>query len=439
MTSANSAPVHDSAIGNNPVASPVHGGLPQNGLPQSQDVWFQRYQGAMMNTFGKPQRVLVRGEGSNVWDADGNRYLDLLAGIAVNTLGHAHPTLTGAMSAQLSTLGHISNFFASPAQINAAERIIEVTGAPEGSAVFFTNSGTEALEAAVKLARKYGGSQKPRILALDGAFHGRSMGALALTAKTSYKEPFGPMMANVEHIPAGDFTALEAAMGSDVAALFIEPIQGEAGVIALPAGYLARARELTHEHGALLILDEVQTGMGRTGTWLASHHEQLTSAIIPDAVTLAKGLGGGYPVGALVAYGARNAQILTPGNHGSTFGGNPVGAAAILATLAVIERDELLPNVTARSKQFQEGITEFAQQSSLIDHVRGLGLLLAIQLAEPVAGQIVESGLEHGIIMNAVAPDAIRIAPPLIISESQVAEFLSKLPAIVQKVEKSMQ
>ncbi len=305
-----------------------------------------------MDTFGPPQRVLVRGEGAYVWDADGKRYLDLLAGIAVNALGHAHPTLTAAISAQLGTLGHVSNFFGTPTQIALAERLLGLCRAPEGSRVFFTNSGTEANEAVVKMARRTG---RPRILALEGAFHGRTMGALALTAKAAYREPFEPLPGGVEFLPFGDVDALEAALADDVAALVVEPIQGEAGVRPLPPGYLARARELTAAHGTLLVLDEVQTGMGRTGAWLAHHHPHIGGGITPDVVTLAKGLGGGFPVGAVVAYGERAATLLGRGQHGTTFGGNPVAAAAALATIGVIERDGLLAHVSAIGRRLRDG------------------------------------------------------------------------------------
>ena len=266
--------------------------------------WTERYSSAVMDTFGPPQRVLVRGEGCYVWDADGQRYLDLLGGIAVNALGHAHPTLTAAVSAQLGTIGHISNFFASPTQIALAERLIGLTGAPTGSRVFFANSGTEANEAAFKMARRNNDSgRRTRILALEGSFHGRTLGALAMTSKAAYREPFAPLPAGVEFLPFGDTDALEAAFadGDTVAALMIEPIQGEVGVRAMPPGYLAKARELTAAHGALLILDEVQSGMGRTGAWLASHRPEIGGGITPDVVTLAKALGGGIPVGAVVA------------------------------------------------------------------------------------------------------------------------------------------
>ncbi|WP_418607150.1 aminotransferase class III-fold pyridoxal phosphate-dependent enzyme [Georgenia sp. SUBG003] len=241
------------------------------------DGWLERYRGSVMNTFGDPQRVLVRGEGAWVWDADGNRYLDLLGGIAVNALGHAHPALVDAVTAQLGTLGHVSNFFTTPAQVALAERLLEIVtpgGAPAGSRVFLANSGAEANEAALKLARRHGGTARPRVLALEGAFHGRTMGALSLTHKAAYRQPFEPLAAGVEFLPFGDLAALEGAVADDVAALFLEPVQGEAGVRPLPGGYLTAARRLTRDAGALLVLDEVQSGMGRTGTWFPGRGPQ---------------------------------------------------------------------------------------------------------------------------------------------------------------------
>jgi len=398
--------------------------------------WTERYGHALMDTFGAPQRVLVRGEGPYVWDADGFRYLDLLGGIAVNSLGHAHPTLTAAISAQLGTLGHISNFFASPTQIALAERLLAVADAPEGSRVFLTNSGTEANEAAFKMARRNsegpGGVRRTRVLALEGAFHGRSMGALALTSKAAYREPFEPLPGGVEFLPFGDTAALEAAFadggGDTVAAVFLEPIQGEAGVLPLPAGYLARARELTEAHGALLILDEVQTGMGRTGAWLAHQHPHLGGGIRPDVVTLAKGLGGGFPVGAVVAYGERAATLLGRGQHGTTFGGNPVASAAALATIGVIERDGLLQHVTDLGAWWRSEIAALGHP--LVAEVRGEGLLIAVQLAAPVAAEVASRALAAGFIVNPCTPSTIRMAPPYVLTREQAATFTDFLAAL---------
>jgi len=410
--------------------------------PGSVAQWTERYSHAVMDTFGPPQKVLVRGEGAYVWDADGKRYLDLLAGIAVNALGHAHPTLTAAVSAQLGTLGHVSNFFGTPTQIALAERLLNLAQAPEGSRVFFTNSGTEANEAAFKMARRNrdgvgGPGTRTRILALEGGFHGRSMGALALTSKAAYREPFEPLPGGVEFVPFGDVAALEDAFSpeavaarGEVAALVVEPVQGEAGVRPLPPGYLVAARELTASSGALLVLDEVQTGAGRTGSWFAFQQQEIGGGITPDVVTLAKGLGGGFPVGAVVAFGERAATLLGRGQHGTTFGGNPVAAAAALATLAVIERDGLLANVRAVGEALREGIA--ACGSPLVAGTRGLGLLIAVQLTAPVAADVARAALDAGFVVNAVQPDAVRLAPPLILTRDQASDvvaFFAGLPA----------
>ena len=395
--------------------------------------WTARYGDAVMNTFGTPRRVLVRGAGVHVWDADGRRYLDLLGGIAVNTLGHGHPTLTAAIAAQLGTLGHVSNFFATPTQVALAERLLEISQAPAGSRVFFTNSGTEANEAAFKLLRRTG---RPRILALEGAFHGRSMGALALTHKPAYREPFAPLPGGVEFLPVGDLVALEAAMGTDVAGIVLEVVQGEAGVKPLPAGYLSAARALADRHGALLVIDEVQTGIGRTGAWFAWQHPALGAGVRPDVVTLAKGLGGGFPIGALLASGPA-ATLLSPGQHGTTFGGNPVAAAAALATLGVLERDGVLAHVSALG----ERLASVLLGAPLVTEVRGAGLLLALELAAPVAAQVADLALEAGFIVNPVTPTALRLAPPLVLTWDEVVpfvEFMLALPAtLVANIEET--
>jgi acetylornithine aminotransferase len=395
--------------------------LTSNGL--SGAAWTRRYTTVVMNT-RQPQRVLVRGEGCYVWDADGNRYLDLLAGIAVNALGHAHPFLVSAVTAQLATLGHVSNFFATAPQVALAERLLDLAAAPAGSRVFFTNSGTEALEAAFKLARRTG---RAGMVAAEGAFHGRSMGALALTHKPAYRKPFLPLPGDVVHVPFGDDAALRAAVLPEVAAVVLEPVQGEAGVRSAPPGYLAAARAITADAGALLILDEVQTGVGRTGAWFAHQHAHLGGGVVPDAVTLAKGLGGGIPVGALIAFGEGPAALLGPGQHGTTFGGNPVAAAASLATLHVIERDGLLDQATAVGKQLRDGVTGLGHP--LVTGVRGEGLLLAVQLAEPIAAQAAQALLAAGFVVNPVTPQAIRLAPPLILTPEQAGTFVDALPA----------
>ena len=394
--------------------------------------WAQRYDQALMNTFGPPQRVLVRGEGCYVWDADGNRYLDLLAGIAVNALGHAHPMLVSAVTAQLATLGHVSNFFASAPQIALAERLLDLLRAPAGSRVFFCNSGAEAMEAAVKLSRRTGRSG---LVAAEGAFHGRTMGALALTHKPAYREPFQPLPGHVVHVPFGDADALAAAVDPAVAAVVLEPVQGEAGVRPAPAGYLAHARRVTREAGALLVLDEVQTGIGRTGAWFAHQHPHLGDGpegpVVPDAVTLAKGLGGGIPIGALVAFGERAATMLGPGQHGTTFGGNPVAAAAGLATLHVLERDGLVEQAATVGARLRAGV--LALGHPLVAGVRGEGLLLAVQLAAPVAPLVAAELLDAGFVVNAVTPDALRLAPPLILTAEQADSFVAALPAALDR------
>lgn len=394
--------------------------------------WLERYQKSLMGVFGTPQRVLVRGAGALVWDADGKEYLDLLGGIAVNALGHAHPFVTSVISSQLATLGHVSNFFTSPTQIALAEKLLELVQAPGGSTAFFANSGAEANEAAFKLARAHGNSQgKPRILALEGAFHGRTMGALALTAKEAYRKPFEPLPAGVEHLPFGDLSALESALADrDVAALFLEPIQGEIGVRPLPPGYLRAARELTRKAGALLIVDEVQTGIGRTGNWLAYPEifgAGFKPADLPDAITLAKGLGSGFPIGALVGIGAEVSGLLGAGAHGSTFGGNPVATAAALATLHTIESTGLLAAVRSLGAALREALAGTAG----VAEVRGSGLLIGFDLDAPVAAALVQAGLAAGFIVNSPAPATIRLAPPLILSRAQAERFLAALPELI--------
>lgn len=393
--------------------------------------WLSRYSSSLMGVFGTPQRVLVRGAGCLVWDADGKEYLDLLGGIAVNAMGHAHPFVTSVISSQLATLGHVSNFFTSPTQIALAEKLLELSKAPAGSKVFFANSGTEAVEAAFKLARRNNGSGsagngKPRtkIIALEGAFHGRTMGALALTAKEAYRAPFEPLPGGVVHIPFGDVDALLDAIDETTAAVFLEPIQGEAGVRPLPAGYLQAAREATTKAGALLILDEVQTGIGRTGKWLASED----AGIVPDAVTLAKGLGGGFPIGALVTFGPETSALLTAGQHGTTFGGNPVATAAALATLHAIESQRVLDNVRKVGERLRSKLAEVDG----VTEVRGEGLLIGFDLDADVAPAVVTAGLDAGFIVNSPGPRTIRLAPPLILTAEQADSFVQALPMLLQ-------
>jgi acetylornithine aminotransferase len=388
--------------------------------------WLARYSSSLIGVFGTPQRVLVRGAGCLVWDADGKEYLDLLGGIAVNALGHAHPFVTSVISSQLATLGHVSNFFTSPTQIALAEKLLAVTNAPAGSKVFFANSGTEANEAAFKLARRNRGTEgtpRTRIIALEGAFHGRTMGALALTAKEAYRTPFEPLPAGVVHVPFGDVDALLNAIDESVAAVFLEPIQGEAGVRPLPPGYLQAAREATSKAGALLILDEVQTGIGRTGKWLASED----AGIVPDAITLAKGLGGGFPVGALITFGEAASSLLTAGQHGTTFGGNPVATAAALATLHTLEHQHVLENVREVGEHLRLGLADVEG----VTEVRGEGLLIGFDLDADVAPALVTAGLENGFIINSPGPRTIRLAPPLILTVEQADRFIKALPVLL--------
>lgn len=374
--------------------------------------------------------MLVRGEGSYLWDADGRRHLDFLAGIAVTSLGHAHPVFVTAVSAQAATLAHVSNYFATPPQLALAARLKRLAGAGIEGRVFFSNSGAEANEAAFKLARLHGGSERPRILALENGFHGRTMGSLALTAKATMRAPFEPMPAGVEHIPA-TIEALEAAIDDRVAAIIVEPIQGEAGVVELPEGYLAAARALTLAHGALLIVDEIQTGAGRTGEWFGFTHEGIT----PDAITLAKGIGGGFPIGALVTYGAAS-SLFTPGSHGSTFGGNPLATAVADAVLAEIESAGLVENAARRGAELREILLGI--DSPLIVGVRGRGLLVGVALSAPVAGAVVEAAQERGLIINAANPETVRIAPALNIGDVELAEFRDLFAAALADVQASV-
>ena len=372
-----------------------------------------RWNTVMMPNYGTPPLALDHGNGVRVWDVDGTEYLDFLAGIAVNSLGHAHPVFVDAVSRQAATLAHVSNYFATRPEVELAERLLRLTG---GQRVVFGNSGAEAIEAAIKLSRRTG---RTRILALEGAFHGRTTGATALTGKPAMRAPFEPLIPGVEHLPPA-IEALEASLAAgDVAALFVEPIQGEAGVVDLPTGYLAEARRLTAAHGALLILDEIQTGAGRTGDWFAFQRD-LPAGSLPDAIAVAKGIGGGFPIGALVAFGPA-AELLQPGQHGTTFGGNPLATATANAVLAEIERQGLVENARVRGEQLRAAILGLG--SPLVTDVQGRGLLLGIGLAAPVAGAIATRALQLGLIVNAASDTRIRIAPPLIIGDAEIAEF----------------
>lgn len=409
----------------------------------------EHYRDHLLGVFGTPQAVLVRGEGLRVWDADGNEFLDFLGGIAVNALGHAHPAWVQAVSDQAKTLGHISNFFTSPQQIGLAEKLLAITGAPADSRVFFANSGSEANEAAFKLARRHGhehagpGGPRTTVVAVEGSFHGRTMGAVALTAKKAYREPFAPLPDGVVHI-APTLEALEETIDSTVSALIVEPVRGEQGVHALPDGWLQRARELTREHGALLILDEVQTGMGRTGAWLAGS-AQLAPGESPDAVTLAKGLGAGFPIGAMLTFGAEVSGLLNPGQHGTTFGGNPMATAAGLATLRVIEDEDLMANVRSVGAILRDGLADLEGVAA----VRGHGLLIGVDLDDdrddrqqataPLGAAVVAAARAGGYLINATGPTTLRLAPPLIITAEQARAFLADFPRILDQARSATQ
>ncbi|MBS2937907.1 acetylornithine transaminase [Nocardioides sp. J2M5] len=380
----------------------------------------ERYSRAVMNTFGPPALALARGRGAHVWDADGREYVDLLGGIAVNALGHAHPALVEAVTTQLETLGHVSNFFATEPQVALAERLVGLLGWGDDARVFFSNSGAEANEAALKLTRRTG---RTRIVAAEGSFHGRTMGALALTSKAAYREPFEPLPGDVTFVPFDDVAALEAAVDDTVAAVVLEPIQGEAGVVVPSPDLLAAAGRIAHAHGALLWVDEVQTGIARTGAWFA---HQLVDGAEPDVVTLAKGLGGGIPVGATVARGAA-ATLLQPGNHGTTFGGNPVAAAAALAVLATVEADDLLGAATARGEQLA-GL--LAAQTGVVQ-VTGAGLMRGAELDGPYAPHAVAAARDAGFILNATGPTRLRFVPPLVITSEDLDALGAALPSIL--------
>ncbi|QIV84224.1 acetylornithine transaminase [Mycolicibacterium frederiksbergense] len=380
-----------------------------------------RWEAVMMNNYGTPPLALATGDGAVVTDTDGKNYLDLLGGIAVNLLGHRHPAVIEAVTAQLNTLGHTSNLYATEPGIALAEKLVDHLGHP--ARAFFCNSGTEANEVAFKISRLTG---RTKVVAAEGGFHGRTMGSLALTGQPAKRAPFEPLPGDVTFVPYGDAEALASAVTEETAAVFLEPIMGEGGVVVPPPGYLAAAREITTRHGALLVLDEVQTGVGRTGAFYAHQHDGIT----PDIVTLAKGLGGGLPIGACLALGATG-DLLTPGLHGSTFGGNPVCTAAALAVLDTLAAEDLVAKAGALGKTISHGVEEL--HHPLVSHVRGRGLLLGIVLTAEKAKAVETAAREAGFLVNAAAVDVIRLAPPLIITETQIDEFLTALPAVLDK------
>ncbi|WP_405788271.1 acetylornithine transaminase [Streptomyces sp. NBC_00029] len=379
-----------------------------------------RWQGALANNYGTPAVALVRGDGAQVWDADGKQYTDFVGGIAVNALGHAHPAIVAAVTEQISTLGHVSNLFISEPVVALGERLLQLFGRP--GKVFFCNSGAESIEAAFKIGRLTG---RTHMVATDGGFHGRTMGALALTGQPKKQEPFRPLPGDVTHVPFGDVEALRAAVTEETALVVIEPIQGENGVVVPPAGYLTAAREITRATGTLLVLDEVQTGIGRCGQWF---EHQAHEDVEPDIVTLAKGLGGGLPIGAVVAFGPV-ADLLQPGQHGTTFGGNPVACAAGLAVIDTIASGGLLDRVKARGERLRSGIEGTGH--ALVSHVRGSGLLLGIVLTEPLAAQVQQAAQDAGFLVNAPAPDVVRLMPPYVLTEAEADAFVRALPGIL--------
>jgi acetylornithine/N-succinyldiaminopimelate aminotransferase len=367
----------------------------------------ERWSQAGMNNYGDPQLALVRGEGAVLTDEDGKQYVDFLGGIAVNALGHAHPAVVAAVTQQIQQLGHVSNFYVAEPAVALAELLLALAG--RTGRVIFGNSGAEANEAAFKLSRLTG---RTHAVATHGAFHGRTMGALALTGQPSKSDPFRPLPGDVTHVTFGSTEELEAAVTEETAMVILEPIQGENGVVVPPPGYLAAAREICTANGALLVLDEVQTGVGRTGHWF--HHQ--SEGVEPDIITLAKGLGGGLPIGACIAFG-RAAELFTPGSHGTTFGGNPIACAAGLAVVRTIAGEGLLDHVKRVGEQLRHGIEGLGHP--LISHVRGAGLLLGVVLREPVAADLVTGLRAAGFLVNACQPDVIRLAPPLIVSGEQ--------------------
>ncbi|GAA2261159.1 acetylornithine transaminase [Streptomyces amakusaensis] len=382
----------------------------------------QRWRGVMADNYGTPSLTLVGGEGARVRDADGVTYTDFVGGIAVNALGHGHPAVVEAVSRQIASLGHVSNLYAAEPPLALAERLIQLAGRP--GRAYFCNSGAEANEAAFKIGRLTG---RPHMVATSGGFHGRTMGALALTGQPAKRDPFLPLPGEVTHVPYGDAEALRAAVTTETALVILEPIQGENGVVVPDPGYLEAAREITRATGTLLVLDEVQTGIGRTGHWFAAQAEGVEA----DVVTLAKGLGGGLPLGAVLAFGPA-AELLKPGHHGSTFGGNPVACAAGLAVLDTLAAGGLLDQVKRLGEKIRDGVESLGHE--LVSHVRGAGLLLGIVLNEPLAPQVQLAAQNAGFLVNAPAPDVVRLMPPLIIGEADVDAFLQALPGVLDTV-----
>ena len=371
----------------------------------------ERWKASIQNNYGAPDISLVKGVGAQVWDADGNEYLDFLGGIATNILGHAHPALISAITKQANELGHVSNLYAHPRAIELAEKIKDLTGSTEAK-VFFCNSGAEANEAALKLSRLSG---RKKIVSTLGSFHGRTIGALSMTGQVAKRKAFLPLLKDVAFIPYNDVKAAKKTISKKVAMVIVEPIQGENGVVVPDLGYLKTLREITSKHGALLVFDCVQTGMGRTGQWFGFEHE----GVVPDVITLAKGLGGGLPLGAMIAIGSAS-SLFEPGSHGSTFGGSPVACASALASIKYLEDESILQRVKTLELTLKLEISK----NPIVAKVRGSGLLIGIVLKEPIAKKFVSDLQINGVLANATSDSVIRIAPPLIVSDSQVSQFI---------------
>lgn len=375
----------------------------------------------MQGNYGEPKITLKSGKGVIVTDTSGKKYLDFLGGIATNVLGHAHPVIVRAVSKQIATLGHVSNFYSHPSGIALAAKLQELTG-DNTSRVFFCNSGAEANEAALKLSRKTGRS---KIVATIGSFHGRTMGALSLTGQPSKRNPFKPLLKDIKHVAFGDIAQMRKAVSKKTAMVIVEPIMGEAGVIVPPFGYLKELRDICNQHGALLVFDCVQTGIGRTGTWFGYEEEKIR----PDVITLAKGLGGGLPVGAMITLGSNSPQFA-PGEHGTTFGGNPVAAAAGLAAIEFITKNRLMVSAKSFEKRLKiklgavRGVTE----------VRGRGLLLGIALDGAYAKDLSEKLASRGVLVNAPNEETIRIAPALTVTKVQIDRFIAIFKECMQEV-----
>ena len=380
--------------------------------------YLKRWDSSLQNNYGKPSIALVKGKGIVVTDADGKTYLDFLAGIATSILGHAHPAIVKAVTKQISTLSHVSNFYAHPNAIELAEKLAAMTG-DKNARVFFCQSGAEANEAALKLSRRTG---KVRVVAAQGAFHGRTMGALSLTGQPSKREPFLPLIKGVKHVPYGDIDAMRKAISKKTAMVIIEPIMGEAGVVVPPADYLQELRQLCDKNGSLLVIDAVQTGMGRTGDWFGYEY----SGITPDVITLAKGLGGGLPLGAMIALG-KAADLFQAGDHGSTFGGNPVTTAAGLAAIKFIETQDILQKVEEQGLYLMQELALIPG----VKEVRGAGLLIGIELESLKASEVSDAMREAGVLVNAANGTTIRIAPALIVTDAQINKFIATFRKVI--------